>query len=184
MHGRICRWKCRRGCRAVEDHTRDGHAARADRRREALGFGAHHGLVQRDQDEAAAARIAQQTVHRSEVPRKIEELLRGLAKAGDVLVLEHQAHQLVRPGDSERRHVEQSEEVPGRRRVDDDALEVSFVDRDPEGYLLQLFTKPVEDRPTLFFEIIQRKGSRGFGKGNFRALFESIEAEQAKRGNL
>lgn len=59
-----------------------------------------------------------------------------------------------------------------------------LADRDPEGYLLQLFTKPVEDRPTLFFEIIQRKGSRGFGKGNFRALFESIEAEQAKRGNL
>jgi 4-hydroxyphenylpyruvate dioxygenase len=59
-----------------------------------------------------------------------------------------------------------------------------LVDRDEEGYLLQLFTKPVEDRPTLFFEIIQRKGSRGFGKGNFKALFESIEAEQAKRGNL
>jgi 4-hydroxyphenylpyruvate dioxygenase len=59
-----------------------------------------------------------------------------------------------------------------------------LVDRDEEGYLLQLFTKPVEDRPTLFFEIIQRKGSRGFGKGNFRALFESIEAEQARRGNL
>ncbi|HWS72982.1 MAG TPA: 4-hydroxyphenylpyruvate dioxygenase, partial [Thermoanaerobaculia bacterium] len=59
-----------------------------------------------------------------------------------------------------------------------------LVDRDEEGYLLQLFTKPVEDRPTLFFEIIQRKGSRGFGKGNFRALFESIESEQALRGNL
>jgi 4-hydroxyphenylpyruvate dioxygenase len=59
-----------------------------------------------------------------------------------------------------------------------------LVDRDDEGYLLQLFTKPVEDRPTLFFEIIQRKGSRGFGKGNFRALFESIEREQALRGNL
>jgi 4-hydroxyphenylpyruvate dioxygenase len=59
-----------------------------------------------------------------------------------------------------------------------------LVDRDEEGYLLQLFTKPVEDRPTVFFEIIQRKGSRGFGKGNFKALFESIEAEQAKRGNL
>jgi 4-hydroxyphenylpyruvate dioxygenase len=59
-----------------------------------------------------------------------------------------------------------------------------LVDKDEQGYLLQLFTKPVEDRPTLFFEIIQRKGSRGFGKGNFRALFESIEAEQAKRGNL
>ena len=59
-----------------------------------------------------------------------------------------------------------------------------LVDRDEEGYLLQLFTKPVEDRPTVFFEIIQRKGSRGFGKGNFKALFESIEQEQAKRGNL
>jgi 4-hydroxyphenylpyruvate dioxygenase len=59
-----------------------------------------------------------------------------------------------------------------------------LVDRDEEGYLLQIFTKPVEDRPTVFFEIIQRKGSRGFGKGNFRALFESIEREQALRGNL
>jgi 4-hydroxyphenylpyruvate dioxygenase len=59
-----------------------------------------------------------------------------------------------------------------------------LVDRDEEGYLLQLFTKPVEDRPTLFFEIIQRKGSRGFGKGNFKALFEAIEREQALRGNL
>ncbi len=59
-----------------------------------------------------------------------------------------------------------------------------LVDRDEEGYLLQLFTKPVEDRPTLFFEIIQRRGSRGFGKGNFKALFESIEREQALRGNL
>ncbi|MBM4167047.1 MAG: 4-hydroxyphenylpyruvate dioxygenase [Ignavibacteria bacterium] len=59
-----------------------------------------------------------------------------------------------------------------------------LVDRDDEGYLLQIFTKPVEDRPTLFFEIIQRKGSRSFGKGNFKALFESIEREQEKRGNL
>ncbi len=59
-----------------------------------------------------------------------------------------------------------------------------LVDRDEEGYLLQLFTKPVEDRPTVFFEIIQRRGSRGFGKGNFKALFESIEREQALRGNL
>lgn len=59
-----------------------------------------------------------------------------------------------------------------------------LVDRDEEGYLLQLFTKPVEDRPTLFFELIQRAGSRGFGKGNFKALFEAIEAEQALRGNL
>jgi 4-hydroxyphenylpyruvate dioxygenase len=59
-----------------------------------------------------------------------------------------------------------------------------LVDRDEEGYLLQLFTKPVEDRPTLFFEIIQRKGAQGFGKGNFKALFEAIEREQARRGNL
>ncbi len=59
-----------------------------------------------------------------------------------------------------------------------------MVDNDEEGYLLQIFTKPVEDRPTLFFEIIQRKGARSFGKGNFQALFESIEAEQAKRGTL
>ncbi len=59
-----------------------------------------------------------------------------------------------------------------------------LVDRDDEGYLLQLFTKPVEDRPTLFYEIIQRKGAQGFGRGNFKALFEAIEREQAKRGNL
>lgn len=59
-----------------------------------------------------------------------------------------------------------------------------LVDRDDEGYMLQIFTKPVEDRPTLFFEIIQRKGSRSFGKGNFKALFEAIEREQARRGNL
>jgi 4-hydroxyphenylpyruvate dioxygenase len=59
-----------------------------------------------------------------------------------------------------------------------------LVDRDDEGYMLQIFTKPVEDRPTLFFEVIQRKGSRSFGKGNFKALFEAIEREQAARGNL
>jgi 4-hydroxyphenylpyruvate dioxygenase len=59
-----------------------------------------------------------------------------------------------------------------------------LVDRDQEGYLLQIFTEPVEDRPTLFFEIIQRRGSRGFGKGNFKALFKAIEREQARRGNL
>jgi 4-hydroxyphenylpyruvate dioxygenase len=59
-----------------------------------------------------------------------------------------------------------------------------LVDRDDEGYLLQIFTKPVEDRPTLFFEIIQRKGAKSFGKGNFKALFEAIEREQESRGNL
>jgi len=59
-----------------------------------------------------------------------------------------------------------------------------LVDKDEEGYLMQVFTRPVEDRPTVFYEIIQRKGSRGFGKGNFKALFEAIELEQARRGNL
>ncbi len=59
-----------------------------------------------------------------------------------------------------------------------------LVDRDPDGYLLQIFSKPVQDRPTVFFEIIQRKGARSFGKGNFKALFEAIEHEQEKRGNL
>ena len=59
-----------------------------------------------------------------------------------------------------------------------------LIDRDDEGYLLQLFTKPVEDRPTVFYEIIQRCGAKSFGKGNFKALFESIEREQERRGNL
>lgn len=59
-----------------------------------------------------------------------------------------------------------------------------LVDRDDEGYLLQIFSKPVEDRPTLFFEIIQRKGAKSFGKGNFKALFEALEREQDSRGNL
>jgi len=59
-----------------------------------------------------------------------------------------------------------------------------LVDRDEEGYLLQIFSKPVEDRPTVFFEIIERKGAKSFGKGNFKALFEAIEREQALRGTL
>ena len=59
-----------------------------------------------------------------------------------------------------------------------------LVDRDDEGYLLQLFTRPLMDRPTLFFEIIQRKGAVSFGKGNFKALFEAIELEQSNRGTL
>jgi 4-hydroxyphenylpyruvate dioxygenase len=59
-----------------------------------------------------------------------------------------------------------------------------LVDRDDEGYLLQIFTKPVEDRPTVFYEIIERKGAKSFGAGNFKALFEAIEREQALRGNL
>ena len=72
--------------------------------------------------------------------------------------------------------------------IDEDILKLKelgvLVDRDDEGYLLQIFTKPVEDRPTLFFEIIQRKGAQSFGKGNFKALFESIEDEQRRRGTL
>jgi len=59
-----------------------------------------------------------------------------------------------------------------------------LIDRDDEGYLLQLFTKPVVDRPTMFYEIIQRKGAQSFGKGNFKALFEAIEREQENRGTL
>ena len=59
-----------------------------------------------------------------------------------------------------------------------------LIDRDDEGYLLQIFTKPVQARPTMFFEIIQRKGAKSFGKGNFKALFEAIEREQELRGTL
>lgn len=59
-----------------------------------------------------------------------------------------------------------------------------LIDYDDKGYLLQIFTKPVEDRPTLFFEVIQRRNHEGFGAGNFKSLFVSIEEEQAKRGNL
>ena len=59
-----------------------------------------------------------------------------------------------------------------------------LIDRDESGYLLQIFTKPVQDRPTLFYEVIQRKGCESFGKGNFKALFVAIEQEQAERGNL
>jgi 4-hydroxyphenylpyruvate dioxygenase len=59
-----------------------------------------------------------------------------------------------------------------------------LADRDEDGYLLQIFTQPVQDRPTVFFELIERHGSQGFGKGNFMALFEAIERDQARRGNL
>ncbi len=73
-------------------------------------------------------------------------------------------------------------------KIDEDLEELKklnvLIDRDEDGYLLQIFTKPVEDRPTLFYEIIQRKGAKSFGKGNFKALFESIEREQENRGNL
>jgi 4-hydroxyphenylpyruvate dioxygenase len=73
-------------------------------------------------------------------------------------------------------------------RIDEDLAPLRelgvLVDRDEEGYLLQIFTRPVEDRPTLFFEIIERKGAKSFGAGNFKALFEAIEREQGLRGNL
>ena len=79
--------------------------------------------------------------------------------------------------------------VPARvGKIDEDLAPLEelgiLVDRDDEGYLLQIFTKPVEDRPTVFYEIIQRKGAKSFGAGNFKALFEAIEREQALRGNL
>jgi 4-hydroxyphenylpyruvate dioxygenase len=85
------------------------------------------------------------------------------------------------------------DEIPSRLGVHMDIMKEDIkelqrlsilVDADEEGYLLQIFTKPVEDRPTLFYEIIQRMGAKGFGAGNFKALFESIEREQAKRGTL
>ncbi len=74
----------------------------------------------------------------------------------------------------------------GETRVPVDELrELGILaDRDEDGYLLQIFTQPVQDRPTVFFELIERHGSQGFGKGNFKALFEAIEREQARRGNL
>jgi 4-hydroxyphenylpyruvate dioxygenase len=80
-------------------------------------------------------------------------------------------------------------ELPGRIGEIDEDMELIksldiLVDRDEEGYLLQIFTKPLQDRPTMFFEIIERKGAKSFGKGNFKALFEAIEREQALRGNL
>jgi 4-hydroxyphenylpyruvate dioxygenase len=73
-------------------------------------------------------------------------------------------------------------------KIDEDLAPLSelgiLIDKDDEGYLLQIFSKPLEDRPTLFFEIIQRKGAKSFGKGNFKALFEALEREQEARGNL
>ncbi len=81
------------------------------------------------------------------------------------------------------------EEVPERvgeinERLEDLERLGILVDRDDEGYLLQIFTAPLGDRPTIFFELIERHGARGFGEGNFKALFEAIEREQEKRGNL
>jgi 4-hydroxyphenylpyruvate dioxygenase len=81
------------------------------------------------------------------------------------------------------------DEVPDRvGEIEEDMRDLRelgiLVDRDDEGYLLQIFTKPLGDRPTLFLEVIERHGSRGFGEGNFKALFEAIEQEQDRRGNL
>jgi 4-hydroxyphenylpyruvate dioxygenase len=80
-------------------------------------------------------------------------------------------------------------EVPERiGEIDEDVADLRrlgiLVDRDDEGYMLQIFSKPVGDRPTLFFELIERHGARGFGEGNFKALFEALEGEQERRGNL
>ena len=128
---------------------------------------------------------------------QIEEFLRVLRRAGRAA---HRAgdrrHHRERPGHGRQRRL-----VPARCRrpitrccpdrvgtIEEDLRELAelgiLVDRDEEGYLLQIFTKPVEDRPTLFFEIIQRTGRSSFGKGNFKALFEAIEREQARRGTL
>ena len=81
------------------------------------------------------------------------------------------------------------DEVPERvGEIDQDLADLRrlgiLADRDDEGYLLQIFTKPIGDRPTMFLEVIERHGARGFGSGNFKALFEAIEREQARRGNL
>jgi 4-hydroxyphenylpyruvate dioxygenase len=81
------------------------------------------------------------------------------------------------------------EELPERiGEIDEDLADLRelgiLADRDDEGYLLQIFTKPLGDRPTLFLEVIERHGARGFGEGNFKALFEAIEREQERRGNL
>ncbi len=102
---------------------------------------------------------------------------------GTVNALTEQGVQFLRTPDS------YYEEVPDRvgeiaESIDDLRRLGILVDRDDEGYLLQIFTKPLGDRPTIFFEIIERHGARGFGEGNFKALFEAIEREQAARGNL
>ena len=78
------------------------------------------------------------------------------------------------------------EGAPDILKADISRLEALSIlaDKDEDGYLLQIFSKPVEDRPTLFYELIERHGARGFGEGNFKALFEAIEREQAERGNL
>jgi 4-hydroxyphenylpyruvate dioxygenase len=81
------------------------------------------------------------------------------------------------------------EDLPTRvGPIDEDISELAkrgiLVDRDDEGYLLQIFSQPVQDRPTVFYEVIRRHGSQGFGVGNFKALFEALEREQSRRGNL
>jgi 4-hydroxyphenylpyruvate dioxygenase len=102
---------------------------------------------------------------------------------GTVAALEERGVRFLRTPDS------YYEDVPERVGEIEQPLEELrrhgiLVDRDDEGYLLQIFTQPLGDRPTIFFEIIERHGARGFGEGNFKALFEAIEREQARRGNL
>ena len=76
------------------------------------------------------------------------------------------------------------EDIQIKENIDDLQEQGILCDKEEKGYLLQLFTKPIGDRPTFFFEFIQREGAEGFGKGNFQALFESIELDQKLRGNL
>ena len=126
--------------------------------------------------------------------RRVPRVLRGAGRAAHRA--RHARHRR-RPSPScgarrrvpARRRTPTTTSVPERVGEIDEPLEDLrrlgiLVDRDDEGYLLQIFTKPVGDRPTMFFEIIERHGARGFGEGNFKALFEAIEREQAARGNL
>ena len=103
----------------------DVDAARAHRLREPLGLGAHDRLVERDDDDAAARAIVQQRVERARPLREVEQLLRGVAESDDVAILEHQAHEPVRPVERDRRHLEQPQQMSGRRGIDDDARESS-----------------------------------------------------------
>ncbi|MEP5340089.1 MAG: 4-hydroxyphenylpyruvate dioxygenase [Algibacter sp.] len=100
------------------------------------------------------------------------------ARGVEFLSIPPEAYYRAVPGRLEEYSHELREDIEALKRLG------IMIDADEEGYLLQIFTKPVEDRPTLFFEIIQRMGARGFGAGNFKALFESIEREQANRGTL
>ena len=113
--------------------------------------------------------------HIAVATRDIVEHGRGAARARD-RVPAHAGHLLRRRA--------RSGSARSTSRLEDLQRLGILVDRDDEGYLLQIFTKPIGDRPTMFFEVIERHGARGFGEGNFKALFEAIEREQELRGNL